>query len=109
MKNKHIIVTGGTGFLGRHLTYRLEEEGYKVSIFSEDIRKFSTLKKESDIVVHLAGVNRQNSRQSVHELFDVNIVGTLEVMQYCRKMGARCIIASSSAIYRPTRGLKKTV
>lgn len=107
MTNRRVIVTGGTGFLGNHLTIQLKEEGYNVSLFSEDIRKFSMHKKESDIVVHLAGVNKQNSQQSVHELFDVNIVGTLEVIQYCRKMGARCIIASSSAIYKPTRELKR--
>jgi len=103
LKNKRVIVTGGTGFLGRHLTPRLNEEGYNVSLFSEDIRKFSMYKEKSDIVVHLAGINRQNSQQSLYDLFDVNIAGTLEVIQYCKRMGARCIIASSSAVYRPTR------
>ena len=107
MTNRRVIVTGGTGFLGNHLTIQLKEEGYNVSLFSEDIRKFSMHKKESDIVVHLAGVNRQNSQQSLHELFDVNISGTLEVIHYCRRVGVRCIIASSSAVYRPTRELEK--
>ena len=78
-----------------------------MSLFSEDIRKFSMHKEESDIVVHLAGVSRQNSQQSLHELFDVNISGTLEVIHYCRRVGARCIIASSSAVYKSTRELKK--
>ncbi len=73
-KNKKILVTGGTGLIGRPLVERLVEEGAKVVVVSlddpsrapkdvtlvkVDLREFSNCMdvcNGKDIVFHLAGI-----------------------------------------------------
>lgn len=70
---KTILITGGTGLVGKHLSIKLTEKGYHVTHLSRVIRKSSTFqtyywspeKKEidkdaiisADYIVHLAGAN----------------------------------------------------
>jgi len=82
MKNKRITVTGGKGFLGKHLVRKLKESGY-TQIFSaghsnydlvmrEDIRRMYE-DSNPDIVIHLAakvggiGFNHENPATLFYE------------------------------------------
>lgn len=69
---KNILITGGTGYIGRYLTQMLESSGYNVVITSRnprsgDVRCLDLLKPESikdicrgmDAVVHLANFDEQ--------------------------------------------------
>lgn len=101
LHNKRILVTGGNGFLGKHLVPQIESVCNCVHLYQEDIRGIDNFKQKYDIVCHLAALTKADSGQQVL-LFDVNVNGTLAVMEYCRRMDARCVFASSSAVYEPT-------
>ncbi len=52
----HITVTGSSGFIGRHLVKKLEEDGHKITVWDRNIGK-DILNFEpgtSDFVIHLA-------------------------------------------------------
>lgn len=72
-KGKKVIVTGGDGFLGRHLIKRLKEHGaipYVAKIEEYDLTKYEDCKRlvsrDADLVIHLAavvggiGINKDN-------------------------------------------------
>jgi len=59
------------------------------------------LKERFDTVIHLAGFTKVDNLITETELFDSNVTGTSAVMHYCRKRGAACVLASSSAVYKP--------
>ena len=75
MKNKRITITGGKGFLGRHLIRRLQEKGYQ-NLSIADLPEYNLIRMEDvhrlyeelkpDIVLHLAakvggiGFNQEN-------------------------------------------------
>jgi GDP-L-fucose synthase len=75
LANKRIMITGGAGFLGKHLVERLKERGYK-NIFIPVTEDYDLVRMEDverayrdgkpDIVIHLAalvggiGANREN-------------------------------------------------
>jgi len=65
LKSANILVTGGAGFLGKHLIDKLIQKGVeKQNIFVPNFEKYDLRKmedcfkviKEMDIVIHLAGV-----------------------------------------------------
>ena len=45
MKNKRITITGGKGFLGRHLIRRLQEKGYQ-NLSIADLPEYNLIRME---------------------------------------------------------------
>jgi UDP-glucose 4-epimerase len=115
-QNKLIVVTGGAGFIGSHLCERLIKEGHKVI----SLDNYSTGTKENhvsgvdyrvghtkdiaelvsetpDIVFHLGEYARvEQSFADIEIVLDENIVGTIAVLEYVRKTGAKLVYAGSS-------------
>lgn len=119
-----VLVTGGAGFIGSHVVDRLVEEGHNVvvvdnlstgkrknvnraaSLYKIDIQSWRLERvfrnERPNVVLHLAA--QMNVRRSVAEpVFDaqVNILGTMHVLQQAVQHGARKVIFASSggAIY----------
>lgn len=111
------IVTGGAGFIGSHVVDKLIDEGFEVTVLDnlstgnianvnkkadvivEDICDVSKL-PEVDYVFHLAALARiQPSIDDPRESNNVNLFGTLNILEYCRRNKAKLIFSSSSSIY----------
>lgn len=94
LKNKKIVITGGTGFLGEHVVTKLKQLG-AVDIMiplskKYDLRNRSVCEevvKNKDIVIHLAaqigGIGFINDHQG--EVFYNNLVMGVELMEAARK------------------------
>jgi len=84
-----VMVTGGNGFIGNAVAYELQERGHEPVLFDrangEDIMEPWTLVDvQADHVIHLAGVlGTHELFDHVDEAIDVNIKGTLNVLQWC--------------------------
>mgnify|MGYP000738842515 CR=1 FL=1 len=115
-----ILVTGGAGFIGTVVCRELEVRGVEpkvVDLPAGDVRSTTGMRravKGCDGVIHLAGV------LGTHELFDrprlaidVNIVGTLNVLEACRDHNARYVGITMPqvfpSVYTATVGLDGTV
>lgn len=105
--SNNLLVTGGKGFLGRLLVNKLEEKGYKVQTFDivdgQDITNYKQVEdyiEKNDIVIHLAAVSDLNyAREHPKETMDINILGTINVVEACRKFNKNLIFASTCCVY----------
>lgn len=105
--NSKILVTGGSGFIGKTLMKQLKKEGYSVENFDlsqgQDLKNKTQAEKAvegKDVVMHLAAVADLNwAREHPDETMDINIGGTINVAQACTKHKAILFYASTCCVY----------
>ncbi len=106
-----ILVTGGTGFLGKRLVQTLVQKGHRVSVFSRhsqddmpkgvkvhlgDVRKKEELRRafeDADVVYHLAICLDESSR----DMWDINVNGTKNIVELCKENDVKQLIYMSSS------------
>ncbi len=111
-KNKKIIVTGGSGFLGRHLCRTLVQQGYSVKNIDlrdnpevptviADIRDRDLMMneiKDAEVVFHLAALIEAGESVKFPQSFvDSNISGSVSILEAMKKNQIDTLIFSSSA------------
>ncbi|MEZ8028402.1 epimerase [Enterovibrio norvegicus] len=105
---KTVLVTGLSGFTGKHVETELKDSGYNVvGLSSEcDITDKQSVKLEierlsPEYVIHLAALSFvQHSDQKA--LYDVNVFGTLNILEAINELVIpikKLVIASSANIY----------
>ena len=116
---KKVLVFGGAGFLGSHVADALSEAGYDATVFdikpSPYIRSDQTMVQgdildhqivdqvvaDHDIVYHFAGIaDIDECTQRPVDTVKYNILGTVQVLEACRKANIkRFVFASSAYVY----------
>jgi len=133
LKTKNVVVTGGMGFIGSHLTERLLENNKVTVIDNESTGKIENIRhllghknltvikgsivdlnlteifKDKDYVFHLAAI--PSVPRSVKDPFssnNSNVTGTLNVLIAAKDAGIKKVIfSSSSSVYGDTPTLPK--
>ena len=98
-----ILVTGSSGFIGKKIVKRLDRsELITDSNNSERIdlqNRDQVMKLDSaDMVIHLGGKTPQNELKW-SEYFDNNVIGTLNILEYCIQKKVKKMIYVSSYVY----------
>jgi UDP-glucose 4-epimerase len=124
---KKAIITGGNGFIGRHLVKRLlankqcsvvliantpkfmdkrVQETNHLTFYVADIRDREYISnifrdEKADTCIHLAAkISVTDSTVNPKETMDINVAGTLNVLEACHRSGVNnFVFTSSAAVY----------
>ena len=121
MKNTNVLVTGGAGFIGSNLVKQLIKDGNDVTVidnfmsgYRSNLNPFPTVKiiegdirdkevvekamQNIEVVFHFAAsVGNKRSIDFPITDAEINVLGTLNILEAARKAGVRKIVTSSSA------------
>jgi UDP-glucose 4-epimerase len=123
MTEKKVFVVGGAGFIGLHVVERLLDEGWTIRIFDnmvrgdrdranelvatgrvdvvdQDIRNGAAVlaaMRGYDYVINLAADSINKSVADPYSSFDINVVGTHNVIASAAALGVKRIVQASSA------------
>ncbi len=92
---KRILITGGKGYIGKHLVQALQKKDYDILLYTEDIRKPVSEKWKADIIIHLAAKAKGDDQ----EIEETNVLGTKNILEACRQWKTKCIVTSSCGVY----------
>lgn len=120
-----VLVTGNAGFVGSNLADALVELGHEVdgidnlytgkaeNIHEDVVFRCADIINKSvceevvrgkDVVFHTAALARiQPSIDDPYPTFHTNVVGTVNLLEACRKFGTKIVFSSSSSIYKGDR------
>jgi len=129
-----ILITGGCGFIGSNLAIFLKKknknlkistldnffrngskfnlkrlEKNKIRNYNYDIKKTKFLKKlpKYDLILHCAAEPAiEVSKKNLIEVFNINLIGTLNILQKCAIDKSKIIFLSSSRVYSINELLK---
>ena len=125
---KKILVTGGSGFIGSHLVEELIKKRYKIEVLApyniessigwlKDVKLGNQVKitygdvcdqslvfklaKRNDAIIHLAAlISIPYSYESPSSYVNTNIIGTLNLLEACRKFNIKKFLhTSTSEVY----------
>lgn len=105
--NKPILVTGASGFIGSHLTRALEAAGHSVYRHSAKVGNIASCPLEYKGVQHVYHLAAKtfvpDSWISPLGFYETNVMGTINVLEFCRREGASATMVSSYIYGKPDR------
>ena len=107
-----ILVTGGNGRFAKIL----KEKNRKLRLFFTDKKRCNILNLKSientikrikpKIILHCAGLSRPMSahEKDINKSIELNIIGTANIVQMCKKYNLKIIYFSTNYVYEGTKG-----
>lgn len=105
-----LLITGPSGFIGRHTVAAAAAAGHDVVPWSRDAGWFDQPRARSavagvDAIIHLAGsyLKRDGGPLTMLDAFQANVAPTAVLLDACGRADVRrVVLASSAAVYNPS-------
>lgn len=104
-----VLITGGSGFTGRHLQNHLSSVGFMVHAPAIDVTDMNLVSRivedlKPGFVIHLAA-NSEPASDNLSSFYEINTVGTCNLLNALSNLGGeapkKILLASSANVYAP--------
>src|SRR3990167_9825319 len=93
------MITGSAGFIGSHIQEATGGVGLDLKE-GKDIRSCELYNEK--VIFHCAAqASIPKSLEDPEESYSHNVTGTIRILEYARKTGAKVVFSSSSSVYAP--------
>ncbi len=118
-----VIVFGGTGYVGGHVSEELAARGYHVTIYDlvrpdwlkeninflqgslDDFEKIKSVTKTADIVYHFAGIaDIEEATSNPLETVRINVLGTTHLLEACSQNKVKKFVLASTVYVYSDKG-----
>lgn len=93
------LTTGGSGMIGSYINF-----GYKPTSTELNITLLSSINnylqnKEISCIIHLVALNLRDSEKNIKKTIDININGTINMLNVAKKLNIPFILLSTGAVF----------
>src|SRR3989338_4725679 len=113
MKTKKILITGGSGFLGRNIQERLSTKylflapsHHELDLTNEKSTETFLRSNKVDLVIHCANIGGTRKTTQLRDILNVNLRMFFSLVR-CRKYYQKMIFIGSGAEYDKRRSLQQ--
>lgn len=118
---KNILITGGNGFIGNHLSRFLQDDNITILTKNNKPCEYKTINKNIteitevdldgiDEVYHLAStVDNYNIQTDPYVDVNTNVVGTIALLEACKNLKVKVVYVSTFFVHGNTNNLPATI
>src|SRR4051794_6202018 len=90
-----VLVTGASGFVGRHVVRQLQADGYDAIESTVRLGEVGSSAPQAEYVIHLAATGVFPGTDPA-EVIETNVTGTVNVLHAAARVGARRMVIAGS-------------
>lgn len=96
------LITGGNGMVGKKITFGLKPSSSELDVTDfKSIKNYISIIGENNIscIIHLASINLRESEENPSKSINVNINGTINMLNIAKKLDIPFILLSSGSVF----------
>lgn len=100
---ENILIIGGNGMIGKNINFGIKPTSEELNITNlNSINNYVSKLKNISCIINLASINLRESENNIKKSIDVNINGTLNILNICKKLNIPYIHLSTGAVFSST-------
>ena len=97
---ENTLITGGSGMIGSNIPFGIKPSSAELDITNSTIiHKYFETHNNISCIIHLAALNLRACENDPQKAIDININGTIHMLNIAKKLGIPFIIVSTGAVF----------
>jgi dTDP-4-dehydrorhamnose reductase len=97
---ENVVITGGSGMIGSNITFGIKPSSQELDVTNHiQVNEYFEKYKGITSIIHLTAINLRDSEKNPIRAIDVNINGTINMLNVAKRLNIPFIFISSGAVF----------